>query len=124
MSVKLRKSFRVIGVVSFFAIMLASSRALAAPQFKWANGSVSTFTFQSGNFNVVGIKSATDTKFVRFCDPTAGRDIALTANQVQYDLLKTAYMKGRSVQVGVYDFGKDPQSGSEKLCIDRVILNP
>jgi len=124
MSGKLRTSFRAIAAASFFAIFLTSFQALAAPQFKWANGSVSTFTFQSGNYNVVGIKSATDTKFVRFCDPVTGRDIALTANQVQYDLLKTAYMKGRSVQVGVYDFGKDPQSGSEKLCIDRVIINP
>jgi hypothetical protein len=103
-------------------VLFSDFHAQGAPPFKWVNGTVATFTFQQGNFNVVGIKSAQGTRFVRFCRSTDGKDIDLTANNVQYDLLKTAYMKDSSVLVGVYDFGKDPQSGIERLCINRVIL--
>ena len=58
---------------------------------------------------------------VRFCDPETGSDYAITADNVHFDLLKTALLHSKSVQVGVQNFGKD-SSGSEKLCVDRVIL--
>ena len=68
----------------------------------------------------MAIKTAQGRKYVRFCDSTNGADINLTAANVLYDLLKTDYMKGVSVSVGVYDFGNDPQAGIEKRCIDGV----
>lgn len=107
----------------FLAFFLVTVSGLqAAPPFSWVNGTVATFTFQQGNFNVVGIKTAKGTEFVRFCDSATGVDLSLTTANVQYDLLKTAYDKGKKVQVGITDFGNDPQSGMKKLCIDRVIL--
>lgn len=61
-------------------------------------------------------------KIVRFCDPATGADYAVAASNLHFDLLKTAFLQDKAVQVGVNDFGKDPQSGTVKLCIDRVLL--
>lgn len=127
---KNRRKLYVVAGVSLGLVLLAGSgappstvEAAAAPQFKWVNGKVSGFTFQVPKFNVVGIKeTATTAEFVRFCNPSTGADLDLTSTNVQYDLLKIAFSTGKSVQVGVYDFGPDPASGIRKLCIDRVIL--
>ncbi len=97
------------------------AQKLTAPKLMWIKGTVATFTSKHGHSNLVGIKTKRGTRFVRFCDPTNGIDRVLNVDNVQYDLLKMAHAKGNSVQVGVYDFGKDPQSGIEKLCIDQVI---
>ena len=115
-----------VALVMFFGLgaPLLGIESAQAPPFRWVNGNVDSFTFQRfPNFNVVGIKGDTRTEIVRFCDPKTGTDINLTTTDVQYDLLKTAFLTGKSVQVGIYDFGKDPASGINKLCIDRVILH-
>ena len=114
-------SFALLMLVGLGAPLLATE-GVQAQQFRWVNGHVDSFTFQLPNFNVVGIKGDSRTEFVRFCNPSTGADSDLTTTNVQYDLLKTAFLTGKSVQVGIHDFGKDPASGINKLCIDRVIL--
>ena len=114
----------VIVLIMSFSFILCKSFEAQAASLSWVAGTVDGFTSQQGrgiNVTLVGIKTTQGKKYVRFCDSTNGADISLTANNVLYDLLKTAYMKGVSVQVGVYDFGNDPQWGIEKLCIDRVV---
>jgi|RhiMetdeSRZDD1v2_1073273.scaffolds.fasta_scaffold3905129_1 hypothetical protein len=98
------------------ALALASSLSWAAA-FEWVNGSVTHITAQLGNYTVAMVSG----RGVRFCDPETGSDYAITADNLHFDLLKTALLHSKSVQVGVQNFGKD-SSGSEKLCIDRVIL--
>lgn len=39
-----------------------------------------------------------------------------------YDLLRESFFRGRKVEAGVRDFGHDAQSGSPKICVDRVSL--
>ena len=114
-------SLALLMLVGLGAPLLATE-GVQAQQLRWVNGRVDSFTFQLPHFNVVGIKGDSGTEFVRFCHPLTGVDSDLTTTNVQYDLLKTAFLTGRSVQVGIHDFGKDSASGTNKLCIDRVIL--
>lgn len=99
------------------ALVVAMADSHAAP-FSWVNGKVTSFTAQLPKFTVATVNG----KPVRFCDSTTGADYAIAANNLHYDMLKTAFLQNTAVQVGVNDFGKDPQSGTVKLCIDRVIL--
>jgi hypothetical protein len=46
----------------------------------------------------------------------------VTSNNPVFDLLKEAYFRKLNVEVGYRDFGPDPQSGINKLCVDRVSL--
>jgi hypothetical protein len=118
----MRIAFIAIGAVS----MLASTCACATtfewtggkPTFEWVNGQVTSITAQLPTFTVFIV----DNKSVRFCDPHTGTDYKVSADDIHYDLLKTALGNGKSVQVGVQNFGNDPQAGDVKRCIDRVIL--
>jgi hypothetical protein len=57
---------------------------------------------------------------VSFCNHTTGDYYAITSENVHYDMLRSALTAGKSVQVGFYDFGKDPQSGGyEELYRER-----
>jgi len=96
--------------------VLASSCAWGAT-FEWVNGSVTHITAHLGNYTVVTVNG----RAVRFCDPETGSDYAINADNIHFDLLKTALLHSKNVQVGVQNFGKD-SSGTEKLCIERVIL--
>src|SRR5262245_32679312 len=98
------------------ALALAATCAWAAA-FEWVNGSVTHITAHLGTQTVVTVNG----RAVRFCDPETGSDYAINADNLHFDLLKTALLHSKSVQVGVQNFGKD-SSGSEKLCIERVIL--
>jgi hypothetical protein len=99
------------------AAVIATTSSYAAP-FSWVNGKVTSFTAQLPMYTTVVVNN----KIVRFCDPATGADYAVTASNLHFDLLKTAFLQNKAVQVGVTDFGQDPQSGSVKLCIDRVLL--
>ena len=99
------------------ALALAASCAWAAA-FEWVNGSVTSITVEIGSYTVATVSG----RAVRFCDPETGSDYAVNADNAHFDMLKTAFLHSKSVQVGVQNFGKD-SSGSEKLCIDRVILS-
>ncbi len=97
--------------------VLFSAHAKAAP-FSWVNGKVTSFTAQQPNYTTAMVNN----NAVRFCDSSTGVDYAVTSNNLFYDLLKTALDTKRNVQVGINNFGLDPQAGSPKLCINRVIL--
>jgi hypothetical protein len=103
--------------VAVMAFPQAGTAQKAKRELIWLEGKVLSITAQPPivSANVGG-------KSVRFCHPVAGRDILIDADYVQYDLLRSALLAGKSVKVGVYDFGYDPPSGMAKLCIDRVFL--
>ena len=96
----------------------AASFGASAATFEWVNGTVTHITSQLPSYTAVIVSG----RSVRFCDPETGADYAFNADNTQFDLLKSALLHGKSVQVGVQNFGKD-SSGSDKLCIERVVLS-
>ncbi len=97
----------------------------ALPALAWAVGTVHEILMQPGEqFYLFSIQQANGTTvFVRIADAHTGAPIPnVTSDNLLYDLLKDAYFRKLNVQVAYRDFGPDPQSGIDKLCIDRVIL--
>jgi hypothetical protein len=95
------------------------------PALVWAVGTVHEILMQPGEqFYLFSIQQTNGTTvFVRIADAHTGAPIpSVTTDNVVYDLLKEAYFRKLNVQVAYRDFGPDPQSGINKLCIDRVIL--
>ncbi|HET7832410.1 MAG TPA: hypothetical protein VFK88_05545 [Gallionella sp.] len=92
--------------------------AASAATFEWVNGKVTSFTAQLPMYTVAVV----DNKIVRFCHPTNGKDYPVNTGNLHYDMLEAAFLNNKNVEVGVQNFGNDPQSGTVKLCIDRVIL--
>jgi hypothetical protein len=105
--------------------LAADAKPAALPPLAWAAGTVHEILVQPAEqFYVFTIQPATgSTMIVRIADPNTGAPMASvnTANLI-YDVLKEAYFRKLNVQVAYRDFGPDPQSGTNKLCIDRVIL--
>ena len=100
-------------------------KAAALPNLAWATGTVHEILVQPGEqFYLFSIKQADGTTvFVRIADAHTGAPISsVTTGSLVYDLMKEAYFRKLNVQVGYRDFGPDPQSGINNLCIDRVIL--
>ena len=98
----------------------------ALPQLTWVAGTVHQILVQPGEqFYVFAVRDASNkTVLVRIADPHTGAPITgVTTGNPIYDLLKTAYTGKLSVEIGYRDFGPDPQSGINKLCIDRVSLS-
>lgn len=96
------------------------------PALAWATGTVHEILMQPGEqFYLFAIhQNNGTTMFLRIADPHTGAPILnVTATNPIYDLMKEAYFRKLNVQVAYRDFGPDPQSGINKLCIDRVILN-
>jgi hypothetical protein len=96
----------------------AVSDGVSAATFEWVNGTVTNITSQLPSYTVIIVSG----RSVRFCDPETGVDYIFNADNAQFDLLKNALLHGKNVQVGVQNFGKD-SSGSDKLCIERVVLS-
>jgi hypothetical protein len=97
----------------------------ALPALSWAVGTVHEILVQPGEqFYLFSIQQANGTTvFVRIANPHTGVPIgSVTSDNLIYDLLKEAYFRKLTVQVGYRDFGPDPQSGINDLAIDRVIL--
>src|ERR1035441_4837506 len=97
----------------------------APPALVWATGTVQQLLVQPGEkFYVAAIKEATATVILRIADPHTGAPLAgVDAENPIFDLLKEAYFRKLTVEVGYRDFGPDPQSGINNLCIDRVSLS-
>jgi len=112
--VTMKNKILVVAVVALGAFSGAASSAT----FEWVNGKVTSFTAQLPKYTVAIVNN----KGVRFCNPASGKDYAVNAGNLQYDMLKASFLNNKNVQVGVQNFGNDPQSGSVKLCIDRVLL--
>src|SRR5579872_4056332 len=97
----------------------------ALPALVWAAGTVHEILVQPGEqFYLFSIQEADGTTvFVRIADAHTGAPLtSVTSDNLVYDVLKEAYFRKLNVQVAYRDFGPDPQSGINKLCIDRVIL--
>ena len=100
-------------------------KPLALPPLTWISGTVSEILVQPGEqFYVFAVKPANGSGvFLRIADAHTGATISsVTTYNLVYDLMKEAYFRKLNVQVAYRDFGPDPQSGINKLCIDRVIL--
>jgi hypothetical protein len=89
-----------------------------AAGLEWVNGTVTNITAQIPTLTIAIVSG----RGVRFCDPETGADYTVNASNAHFDLLKVALLHGKSVQVGVQNFGRD-STGVEKLCIDRVVLS-
>jgi hypothetical protein len=97
---------------------LAFAEGASAATFQWVNGTVTSITAQLPSFTVAIVGN----KPVRFCHPGTGIDFVVKADNLHYDMLRSALIHNKNVEVGVQNFGPDPQAGTTKLCIDRVIL--
>jgi hypothetical protein len=100
-------------------------KPVVLPALSWAVGAVHEILVQPGEqfyvFSIVQANGAT--VLVRIANPHTGAPIgSVTSGNLIYDLLKEAYFRKLTVQVGYRDFGPDPQSGINDLAIDRVIL--
>lgn len=98
---------------------------IALPPLVWADGTIHQILVQPGeHFYVFGLRETNGTTlFLRIANPHTGMPIPeVNAGNLIYDLLKEAYLRNLTVEVGYRDFGPDPQSGINKLCIDRVSL--
>jgi len=95
------------------------------PPLVWADGTVHQILVQPGErFYIFAVRESNGTTvFLRIADAHTGSPLAgVNADNLVYDLMKEAYFRNLSVEVGYRDFGPDPQSGINKLCIDRVSL--
>jgi hypothetical protein len=120
--------------VSFLALALSgltlaafvpvSLHAAPAPPLQWVVGQVGQILVQPNEKYYIFSLQSDDgtTTFVRFCDPSTGAGVPVTAGSRDYDLLKEAYFRDLRIQVGVRSFGYDPQAGTQKNCLDRVTL--
>ncbi len=95
------------------------------PPLVWVDGKVHQILVQPGErFYVFAVRdSGGTTVFLRIADAHTGNPLhGVNADNLVYDLMKEAYFRQLTVEVGYRDFGPDPQSGMNKLCIDRVSL--
>ena len=95
------------------------------PSLVWATGSVHQILVQPGEkFYVFALHQTNGTTvLLRLADPHTGTPIpSVTSDNPIFDLMKEAYFRKLTLEVGYRDFGPDPQSGINKLCIDRVNL--
>ena len=107
------------------AALGSTMQPASLPPLVWASGTVYQILVQPGErFYVFALREANGTAvFLRIADAHTGTPLrGVTAHNLVYDLLKEAYFRQLTVEVGYRDFGPDPQSGINKLCIDRVSL--
>ena len=105
--------------------LAAVMQPAALPPLVWANGTIHQMLVQPGEkFYVFALRESNGTTvFLRIGDAHTGAPITgVNADNLVYDLMKEAYFRKLKIEVGYRDFGPDPQSGINKLCIDRVSL--
>ncbi|NTW83383.1 MAG: hypothetical protein HGB36_08465 [Chlorobiaceae bacterium] len=98
---------------------------IALPPLVWADGTVHQILVQPGErFYVFALrKSDGTTAFLRIADAHTGLPLnGVSTGNLVFDLMKEAYFRKLTVEIGYRDFGPDPQAGINKLCIDRVSL--
>ena len=98
---------------------------ITLPSLVWVTGTVHQILVQPGErfyvFSVRDVKG--NSVILRIADPHSGAPLSgVTEDNLIYDLMKEAYFRNLTVEVGYRDFGPDPQAGINKLCIDRVSL--
>jgi len=94
------------------------------PNLTWATGTVSQILVQPGeNFYIFALKTSTNTILLRLANSNTGTPLSgVTSTNPIFDLMKEAYLRKSNIDVGYRDFGPDPTSGINNLCIDRVSL--
>jgi hypothetical protein len=105
--------------------LVALMQPMSLPPLLWVNGTIHQILVQPGErFYVFAIhKSDGSTAILRLADAHTGAPLnGVSSGNLVYDLMKEAYFRKLNVEVGYRDFGPDPQSGINKLCIDRVSL--
>jgi hypothetical protein len=103
---------------------IPTPKLTTVPNLTWVAGTITQILLQDKEkFYVVGINDGKKTTFVRFGDPYTGKSGAITADNPMYSLIEKSFFHKQAVQVGVRDFGFDPQSGIERIIIDRVSVN-
>jgi hypothetical protein len=115
----------VIGEIPMEINASVDMKPLTLPPLVWVAGTVYEILVQPGEqFYVFAIKPAKGSGVIlRIADAHTGAPMSsVTTGNLVYDLMKEAYFRKLNVQVAYRDFGQDPQSGINKLCIDRVIL--
>ncbi|HEV2423295.1 MAG TPA: hypothetical protein VGZ29_00555 [Terriglobia bacterium] len=100
------------------------SKPILQPNLVWATGTVSQILVQPGEqFYIFALRTSTSTILLRIANPHTGAPLpGVTSDNPIFDLMKEVYLRKLNVEVGYRDFGPDPQSGINKLCIDRVSL--
>ncbi len=98
---------------------------VSLPALIWATGTIHQILVQPGEkFYVFALRESNGTTVIlRIADAHTGMPMSgVTSDNPVYDLMKEAYFRNLTVEVGYRDFGPDPQAGINKLCIDRVSL--
>lgn len=113
-----------LGTQSTVAVKSLQSTPAQLPSLAWATGIVSQILVQPGeNFYIFALKTSTNTILLRLANPNNGSPLTgLTSTNPIFDLMKETYLRKSNIEVGYRDFGPDPQSGINNLCIDRVSL--
>ena len=96
---------------------------MPTPKLEWLNGRINQILIQDKEqFYVIGITDGSQSHSVRFGDPHTGQPVQVTADNPAYALLLEAFFRNQQLQIGVRNFGYDPQSGIDKIVIDRVSI--
>jgi hypothetical protein len=122
---KVRKLF--VATVTFFGLILlvgagAPLLRVESAQKQWRTVSgavVSIDTHDSAQhyWTQFGVRESNGrVTEVQFCDRTSGAIVPVAATNLQYDVLKTAFMTGKLVQVETSVFENN------KLCIAEVVV--
>ncbi len=106
------------------ALKSLNVKPVTLPNLVWATGTVTQILVQPGeSFYTFALKTSTNTILLRIADPHTGSPISgVTTNNPIFNLMTEAFMRKLNLDVGYRDFGPDPQSGINNLCIDRVSL--
>jgi hypothetical protein len=115
----------MVGEIPMEITASVDMKPLTLPPLVWVAGTVHQILVQPGEqFYVFSIKPAQGSGVIlRIADAHTGAPMSsVTTSNLVYDLMKEAYFRKLNVQVAYRDFGPDPQSGINKLCIDRVSL--
>ena len=99
--------------------------ASTPPPLEWTQGNVVQLLSQPvERFYVATIAAQGGNMPVRLCHPYTGAARRIDTDDTLYDLLGTALLEERRLEVGDRDFGPDPPSGIHKRCVDRISLRP
>lgn len=103
---------------------LAVPAPATIPSLTWVTGKIQQILLQNKErFFIVVVNDGTKTVAARFGDPYTGKSELMTADNPMYALIQQAYFNKENVELGVRNFGFDPQAGIDKIIIDRVTVH-
>ena len=94
------------------------------PPLLWATGTISEILIQPKElFYVVAVRDNNKTTILQFGDPYTGAYHTVSGTDANYQLVQQAFFAKHTVQIGFRDWGFNAQAGTERLIIDRVVVN-